>query len=377
MEDTPIEITEAAGDWLDRLSGSSPPAGGVGMKSTDERCAQELEAFADWLLRSPVHVAEFLRLSALETGLRRDLGGHAEWAQALLDSSAHNVIDLDGTVESAAAPAEPPLAPTARQRGKRCRWWRWPAAAAVLAGIAFGVWTLRAAIDSTPSAMATVLGEQRSVLLADGSTVTLNTDSEVRIHMTPTVRQLDLAHGEMLVDVAEDPTRPFRVLSGRVVIEALGTRFNVYRRPDATVVTVVEGRVLVDRSESPRSSAMDPALEEAAPVTAGRLELNSGLQATIGPAAQLPELAPADPEQATAWTRRRLVFEYRAVGDVAQQFNRYNRSHLLIVDPVLASRQITGVLDVNDSDAFVALLEGLEPIVVQVTADGHRAISRR
>ena len=68
------------------------------------------------------------------------------------------------------------------------------------------------------------------------------------------------------------------------------------------------------------------------------------------------------------------MFEHETVGDITAQFNRYNHSRLLIADLGLASRQITGVLDVNDPDAFVALLEELDSIEVRLTPEGHREI---
>ena len=352
-DEVSIEVTEAAAHWLDRLRS---------VPSSDAALSARLRnEFADWLLRSPVHVAEFLRLSAWETDLVQALRTPPEGAAILPASGATKVLHL-----SEFASEKP------RERKKTRRRWALVAAAASLVIVA---WFVQSTLRASPPTLVTALGEQRSILLADGSTMMLNTNSAARIRITSKTRALDLLRGEMLVDVAKDATRPFRVLSGDLVIEAVGTQFNVHRRADATVVTVVEGRVLLGRLRSAQApSIVAGVAEPSAAVATGRMELSDGLQATVPTGAVSVKPVHANLERATAWTERRLVFEHEAVGDVAAQFNRYNRSRLLIADPSLASRRITGILDVNDPDAFVALLEELDSIEVRLTAEGHREI---
>ena len=135
--------------------------------------------------------------------------------------------------------------------------------------------------------------------------------------------------------------------------------------------------MLLDRRLSERTPTSGMVADGAgSPVATAtkRLELSGGQQATVPAGANSVEPVPANLERATAWTERRLVFEHETVGDIAAQFNRYNRSRLLIADLGLAGRQITGVLDVNDPDAFVALLEELDSIEVRLTSEGHREI---
>ena len=351
-DEVSIEVTEAAAHWLDRLRS---------VQSSDAALSARLRnEFADWLLRSPVHVAEFLRLSAWETDLVQALRTPPEGAAILPAPGATKVLHL-----SEFASEKP------RERKKTKRGWALVAAAASLVVVA---WFVQSTLRASPPTLVTALGEQRSILLADGSTMMLNTNSAARIRITSKARALDLLRGEMLVDVAKDATRPFRVLSGDLVIEAVGTQFNVHRRADATVVTVVEGRVLLGRLPSAQAPSIVADVAEPSAVATGRMELSDGLQATVPTGAVLVKPVHANVERATAWTERRLVFEHEAVGEIAAQFNRYNRSRLLISDPSLASRRITGILDVNDPDAFVALLEELDSIEVQLTAEGHREI---
>ena len=344
-DDVPFEVTEAAGDWLDRLSGEST--------------AKDRRAFAEWLLRSPVHVEEFLRVGALRAELA-ELKGTAQpdWVAGLLAEA--EVFEMPRPV------AQPRLG--ARRSARRIRL----AAAASVAAV-----VLLASIASLvppgttvdPATVATTVGEQRSMVLSDGSTITLNTDSVVDVRITGAARQVDLRRGEVLLDVIEDPARPFQVTSRDVTVEVVGTRFSVYQRPEDTLVAVVEGRVTINwrpvlQGDRPRVS--DGALERS-------LELDAGQQVALSSVAPVVP-TPVDPSKVTAWTERRVVFENEPLEAVVAEFNRYNRTNLRLGDPGLTERRITGSFDVNDLDHFIKVLDGLEPIRVEVADDGHRAL---
>jgi hypothetical protein len=92
---------------------------------------------------------------------------------------------------------------------------------------------------------ATGIGEQRTVTLSDGSTVELNSQSRLRVAFHPHERDVELLEGQALFHVAHDRTRPFLVQSEGAKVRAVGTQFDVYRKSDGTVITVVEGRVAV------------------------------------------------------------------------------------------------------------------------------------
>ncbi len=350
----PIEITEAASDWLERLS-------------KDSILQREREAFADWLLTSPVHVSEYLQISAMRAELTGTLKRHPEWAESLLVESEGNVVAMPRKV----ADKETDQPPAQSRR-------YWPAVAA-LAMVSIASWLLwSGAINPAgdPDQIVTALGEQRSVLLSDGSTIELNTESSVRIRMTLEAREITLLRGEVMFDVAKDPTRPFRVSSDDVLVEAIGTRFNVYRREADTVVTVVEGRVAVNHEAEPSSTGASSSNGITPAMLPERVELTAGLQVAVARTDPIPKPAPANLDKATAWTARRLVFDDEPLVVIVAEFNRYNRSRVIIVDDGLNTRRISGVFDANDPDEFIALLSSLESINVQRTADGHRTLAR-
>ena len=84
------------------------------------------------------------------------------------------------------------------------------------------------------------------MVLADGTQVWLNSESELRfpVNFTGNERRVFLK-GEAYFQVAKDETKPFRVETGALEIEALGTQFdvNAYRDNGQWMTTLVEGRV--------------------------------------------------------------------------------------------------------------------------------------
>ena len=343
-DDVPMEVNEAAGDWVDRLSGDA---------TADDR-----RAFAEWLLRSPVHVEEFLRIGALRTELKDAL--QPDWVAAALAEADAQVVEMPGRTAG-------------RQRARRRRSpRRWLAAAASVGAasvLGWLAWLAPWGASGDPVTVVTAVGEQRFMPLSDGSILTINTDSLVDIRISAATREVALQRGQVLLDVAEDPSRPFRVTSRDVTVEAVATRFSVYRRAEDTLVAVVEGRVAIDWRPV---FQVGPRLELDVP-NGQSFELGAGQQVALGNVQPFAP-TPVDSEKVTAWTKQRVVFENEPLEIVVAEFNRYNRTNLHLGDPDLAKRRITGSFDVNDLDHFIDVLDGLEPIRVEVADDGHRVL---
>jgi transmembrane sensor len=245
---------------------------------------------------------------------------------------------------------------------------------------------LVASNSSTPSGAtyATVIGEQRSVVLADGSIIELNTQSSVRTRFSAAERTVELLQGEAIFKVAKDAQRPFRVLSGSSQIVALGTAFNVYARNAGTVVTVIEGRVRVSRKDPDaavgRSAALARASLSESPAGSGRaydIELVRGEQATIAPRQPIVRVTLSDPHKATAWTERRLIFEETPLSAVTAEFARYYTARTIrIADPTLAGLHITGVFDASDPASLVEFLKAFGALDVREDERGWLIVGR-
>jgi transmembrane sensor len=316
-------IIEEASGWVVRLHEPG--------HSTDER-----KQFVRWLKRSPVHVDEFLQTEANWLALEDIDTAHAIDVTALLDAPDENVVPISGS--DASAPQR-----TAKRR------FLFPTGIAAAAVLAAAVLLFQ---YTAPETYRTALGEQRTVALVDGSIVELNTQSRIRVRATADYRNVELIAGEALFTVAEDPARPFRVFSDSVEVRAIGTRFNVYRQPVQTVVTVLDGQVElrnVDTDDDRVRSAGDGANDVAV------IGLTAGDRA-VAHGTAISRSVVRNPERAVAWRDRRLVFENDLLADVATEFNRYNSRRIVLDDDVLAARRINGVFNADRPEAIVQFL---------------------
>ena len=146
----------------------------------------------------------------------------------------HPAIRSEVTQRRLSEPPLPGYPPVGRPGGKRK--WIAPAVAASVALLVAG------AIGDWPTALRsdamTATGEQRTMTLADGSQVQLNTDSAISIDYQPDRRIVHVLKGEAAFSVARDPRRPFSVEAKGGSTTALGTRFIVDRHADRTQVTL-------------------------------------------------------------------------------------------------------------------------------------------
>jgi transmembrane sensor len=313
--------------------------------------------FIEWLRRSPEHIQAYLEVSGA-------------WAE-LPTSDPERKIDIPSLVARARSEADVvALSPVGSRptegpspEGPRMPW-HWPrravmaiAALALLASL-----TVRLlGVGDFGGSYSTGIGEQRTIQLADGSTVEVNARSRVRVHLTDQQRDVTLLEGQALFRVAKDSRRPFVVRAGDAEVRAVGTEFDVYRKQSATVVTVVEGRVeTYDQSGGSGATA---------------ILLSAGEQLTVLPHT-VTKPTRTDTVAATAWVQKRLMFEETPLRDVAEEFNRYNRRPLTIDDRELQKVKISGVYSSTDPASLINFLRSQSSIRVIETENQVRVIRR-
>lgn len=256
------------------------------------------------------------------------------------------------------------------------------AMAAALALAAFGWWQWG---RPQPSAQryATSAGGYERVVLADGSVVELNANSEVRVELLANERRVALVQGEAHFTVAHDPARPFIVSAHGVAVRAVGTAFNVRLATTAVEVLVTEGKVAVSEVERVVPNAL-AAGAEAKPTRWGQrvppsdtlLAANertviafapprSGAPIPSAPAPVVEKINAATLRAALSWQERKLVFSETPLRDVVAQFNRRNRLQLILGDAALAERPVGGTFAADNVEGFVRLLEGSGTITIE------------
>jgi transmembrane sensor len=203
----------------------------------------------------------------------------------------------------------------------------------------------------------TSIGGYEHVTLPDGSGIQLNTDSEIRTRLTPQRREIELLRGEALIKVVNDVRRPFTVSAANITARAEpadspATAFVVRVRATGAVdVSVTQGRVVLEPTERLIDAALrrNPAAEST---------LEEGDAAAIRPAGiHLTKVGLTELNRKLSWTAGLLSFQGETLAEVTDEFNRYNRKHLVVSDPSIAGRRIGGAFQATDPDSFVSALQ--------------------
>ncbi len=203
------------------------------------------EEAAEWTWRMDGEALGPGDREAFETWLRQDVRHRRAFEES---SKVWQMLDGLGTAKRDEQSAT--FADAARRAPAHSSPRRWlGAAAAVLLGALAAVLWMNA--GSEIQTFSTAVGQQRDVTLADGSIVSLNTNSIVEVDLTRRDRQIHLRKGEAHFRVAHDRARPFLVHAGDAVVRAVGTEFDVRLLADQHVDIVVnEGRVEVQATLS-------------------------------------------------------------------------------------------------------------------------------
>ena len=230
----------------------------------------------------------------------------------------------------------------------------------------------------------TATGERLAFALGDGSQVTLDTQSEIRVSFSPTERQVRLTHGQAFFEVAKDPQRPFVVEVHDRRFVAVGTAFDVRVDGDQVKVTMVEGTVRVERRDESFPAVGGLSQPSASAPSAGRALIleNRAITtvATITAGEQLvadtrrrDDVRATDPERDTSWRRGQVIFDNTRLGDAIAEVNRYSDAKIELADPDLADLRLSGAFATGRPTVFVEALTSYFP--VQVTRSDERGVT--
>ena len=356
------EIEATAASWFAKREGGD-------WSAADQA---QLEA---WLDSSTAHRIAFVRimtawersgrLTALGAGVAqgtippRDAWGFALSSKVPTSRTPRETVGSVAGPELAAAPSEalipgvrasPPRFLRLRQFSTRMR----AVAALLLVGTAAGaVWYFS---TNHADSYRTQIGALATVPLSDGSKVTLNTDSQIHVELSPTMRRVELDQGEAFFEVSKDGARPFVVEIADKRVIAVGTQFSVRRDNDDIRVLVTEGRVWIERRGVASKAA--------------QTQLAAGSEArTSQTAVIIDRPAPAQVAQLLSWRTGYIIFRDTALTDAVADFNRYSARKIFIEDPAIAGIHIGGNFRSGDVDAFLWLLQSGFPIKVEQRSD--------
>jgi transmembrane sensor len=253
------------------------------------------------------------------------------------------------------------------------RWWL--AAAAVVAAVIVGaVWLQQ---GSELQTLSTAVGQQRNVTLADGSIVTLNTNSIVETDLRRRTREIYLRKGEAHFQVAHDRSRPFLVHAGEAVVRAVGTAFEVRVMTDQHVDVVVnEGRVEVqtpalvpaaNNTARPHNSGGSAATLASITVRA----LNAGERlSTAGRDYAVVPISAQQLSSELAWREGAIIFDGEPLSEAIAEIERYTDARIIVSDPQIAALRVGGRFRTGDVQEFFDALQTALPVSIRHTTPG-------
>ena len=310
----PEKASREATDWLLRLQ-EHPGDHATG------------SAFEEWLTASPANAAAWAEMRYVDDGLAEIGPAHRErW---------HVFAQRAGAGEAGRE----------KRRARAVFGWRWPRLEGAAAAV-FCMALLAGAflIEKSDADHKTVAAEVRTVMLGDGSAVTLAPQSAMDVSISTQERRVRLVYGTAYFDVAADAARPFRVEAGGAVATALGTGFEVRQNGDEIEIGVEHGRVRVAYVRAHAS--------------AGQI-LSRGETARISAAGEIIR-GERPPWRIAAWRDGRLIAEDAAVGALVDELRRYYSGRIIITDKAFTALPVTGVYDLNDPAAALKAIAGAQ-----------------
>jgi transmembrane sensor len=260
----------------------------------------------------------------------------------------------------------------ARRTARRSWWPRAAAAAAAVVLLAVGALTLGQSSwlthhpqrETTPTAEASRAiryaaprGLPQQYLLADGSQVTLDTESVIDVAFTPARREVRLVAGRAFFDVTHDVQRPFAVRAADREVIAVGTRFDVALSPRDVRVVLVQGRVRVAADDG---------------VPAADLVAGQQLVAARGEPAQVTT---ADLSGEGNWRQGLITFNDEPLAAAVAELNRYSHEQVLVPDPAVGQMRISGVFKAGDPVRFARSVSQVHPVHISRAGPNQLVIS--
>jgi len=201
-------------------------------------------------------------------------------------------------------------------------------------------------LPSGPQSYATAIGAQKKFALADGSVVTLNTNSRIEVEIGAHSRDVHLVQGEAYFDVVHDKARPFTVYANRYVVRDIGTAFAVHLLDKGLVnVRVTKGSVEIAASKGSRKAKSLGVLGVGQDVLFGQKILRAVV------------VSDAELGRKLAWRQGQLIYSGQPLADVLADVSRYTDIDIELADPGLRDLPVGGAFSANQTEAIIAALE--------------------
>ena len=218
----------------------------------------------------------------------------------------------------------------------------------------------------------TAIGERSTITLSDGSLLTLNPNSAVKVDYPDKYRLLKLERGEIHIQVAHSRKRPLSVWANNQLVQAVGTAFNVEINSEQNIELVVtEGKVLVAVHQPQNGGRVVPPV-----LGSDALAVSRGEQVLLGAGDEsVSRIEAEDINVKLSWREGDLIFQGESLMEAMTEINRYTQVEFVIVDEELKRVRSAGLFRAGDVDGLVSALRKNFNITSRRTGDGKVLLS--
>lgn len=176
----------------------------------------------------------------------------------------------------------------------------------------------------------TATSEMKDVVLEDGSTLSLAPKSAIKVDYSAGQRRIELIQGDIYVDVAKDPSRPFIVHTQQADYQALGTRFIVNQYTDTSALHMLHSRV-----RASTNLISQPQVQN----------ISAGQRISVD-ATGLGKIEAFDAHMfQTAWQMQQIQANELALSDLLPRLNAYHDGYIIFDEKALRQIKLTGMIN--------------------------------
>jgi len=306
--------------------------------SSDLLTAEQEQAFSDWLAQSDEHAKAWQEVNAF-------------WQQldTLSEADIRFLEDLPTSLEEGGVVEINDFQPVHAQIKKSALITQSQRVFKPLLGMAASLLLMFSFYSLMPEYFAdyhTAPGTLRTLVLADGSQVIMNSNTSLSVNYTDNKRQLVLYQGEAYFDVAADSERPFDVKTHAGSIRALGTEFDIKNRSEQVAVTVFEHAVRVSLNTGDVVESLSTGQQIVFTENSFSQPLDVSLSAV------------------KLWRKQRLVFQDKPLSEVVSELSHYRSGAIIILDSKIKALSVTGVFDTDDTNIALNTIEQSLPVTI-------------
>jgi len=329
------QINQQAAEWFTLMQ-------------AEDVSASDREALQAWLAEHADHREAFKRVDLLWQGLG-DLVGTAE-GQALRQS-----VDSESIAARVQSLFMAPLIMFKNTVSVP----RYALSLVAVVCVAVGSLMLPTANAPVTAYYSTERGEIETIVLADNTEITLGAKSAIRTHTSDLERSVELLSGEAFFDVAKDRQKPFFVTVNDVLVEVVGTQFNVQKIRDTVNVSVLEG--IVNVFEQGSDDSQSGSLPDVT-LTAGQKVVKENDRAFEA----VTDVMTSD---LGAWRLGRLIYRDISLADIVADTGRYFDGKIVLQSSDLADVKVTMTLRADQVGQLPEMLAQTLPLKVHVISD--------